>query len=90
VCQPRHKGIDNIYSVAGNRIHDIIEKIYNNKATQVDLKLELDSIISDCKLMGLEFPDQKIANNWTTAMYHFVINFIKLNNKFKTEQFFLI
>lgn len=89
VCQPRHKGIDNIYSVAGNRIHDIIEKIYNNKATQVDLKLELDSIISDCKLMGLEFPDQKIANNWTTAMYHFVINFIKLNNKFKTEQFFL-
>jgi ATP-dependent helicase/DNAse subunit B len=89
VCKPRRKGIDNIYSVAGGKLHDIIEKIYNNKATQIDLKQELDNIISDCELLGLEFPTEQIANNWKTAMYHFVNNFTKLNRKFKTEQFFV-
>ena len=58
VCKPRRKGIDNIYSVAGGKLHDIIEKIYNNKATQIDLKQELDNIISDCELLGLEFPTE--------------------------------
>jgi ATP-dependent helicase/DNAse subunit B len=83
------KGIDNIYSIAGGKLHDIIEKIYNNKATQIDLKHELTDIISDCELLGFEFPTEQIANNWKNAMYHFVNNFTKLNRTFKTEQFFL-
>lgn len=89
VCKPRKKGIDNIYSVAGQRIHEIIEKIYNNNANKIDLQQELYNIISDCKLLGLEFPDAKIANNWEKSMYHFVNNFIKMDQKFKTEIFAL-
>ncbi len=83
------RGKDNIYSIAGSSIHDVLENIYNDKATKDDLIKAYEGTMKKCEMFGIKFPTEQIENNWKADMGHFVYNFEKINLRAITEQFIL-
>ncbi len=89
VGEDRTRGKDNIYSIAGSEIHDILENIHNNKADVSELKGVYDGIITKSELFDIKFPNENIENNWRGDIEHFVENFKKIDKKMITEKHFV-
>lgn len=73
---------DNIYSFAGTRIHDILDRIYNSKL-EYDLDIieeEFKDFMMECYLEGYKFPTEKTEANWMADMTHFVSNYQKMHS----------
>lgn len=88
------KGADNIYSIMGTKVHDTLEAITHNKATEADLLPALQSELDDADMFGYDFPkDSKggdsIRDGWIKDMAHFCQTYKKPDGDFKTEEFFL-
>ncbi len=73
---------DNIYSFAGTKIHDILDRIYNEKKTYDldDIQDEFDDFMLECSVFGYRFPTKKTEENWMSDMIHFVSNYKKLES----------
>lgn len=70
------RGSDNIYSLLGGRIHDVLEGITNNKNTTSDLLPAMQQTLEDVDILGLEFPkdrngEDSIRQHWIEDMVHF-------------------
>lgn len=74
---------DNIYSFAGSKIHDIMDRIYNEKKHyDIDrIEEEFEDFMMECSIIGLRFPSDKIEKNWLADMTHFVSNYTKLDSE---------
>lgn len=88
------KGSQNCYSILGTKIHDCLESIMNNKATQKSLLPALQSELEDMKLLGISFPKDRqggdsIKEKWIKDIKSFCNDFIKPSGKFDTEKFVL-
>ena len=88
------KSMDNVYSILGGKIHDVLEDIINNKATKEDLLIALNDELEMLELLGLDFPkDSKggnsIRESWIYDMKHFCNSYEKPDGKFETETFCL-
>ncbi len=91
----RDKGKQNIYGIMGSQIHDVLEKIYNNEATQADLLPALQNELADAGMVGVDFPKDfrggtTIKDNWVCAMQDFCNNFQKFEGQFKTEELVIL
>lgn len=91
----RDKGKQNIYGIMGSQIHDVLEQIYNDKATKEDLLPALNNELADADLMGVDFPKDfrggtTIRDNWVCAMQDFCNNFQKLEGQFITEELVIL
>ena len=89
VGEDRTRGKDNIYSIAGSEIHDILEDIHNDKREVSELKGVYDGIITKSQLFDIKFPNENIENNWRGDIEHFVEHFEKIDKKMITEKHFL-
>lgn len=85
----RDRGKDNVYSIAGSAIHDVLENIYSDKATKDDLIKVYEGTMKKCEMFNIKFPTEQIENNWKADMGDFVHNFEKLDMKGIMEQFIL-
>jgi len=75
------KNDDNIYSYAGSKIHDMLDKIYSeNKEYDIsEIEEEFEFFLMDAMLSGYEFPSENIENNWVADMKHFVKHYNPMN-----------
>ena len=87
-----NRGKQSIYGIMGGKIHDVLEDIYNDRATGDDLLPALQRELADADLIGVDFPkdfrgNNTIRENWVASMTDFCNNFQKINgDKFTTEQ----
>lgn len=88
-------GDENIYGLLGTRIHDVLEKIMNNEATEADLLPAMNDELADCELFGYDFPkdrngESSIRGSWVANMTHFCTTYRRPKaGNYKTEMFFL-
>lgn len=88
------KGSQNCYSIMGTKMHDTLEAIMNDKATEKDLYPALQSELSDIEMLNIRFPKDRngndsIRDNWIKDMTHFCNNFIRPKGKYTTEELFI-
>ena len=88
------KGENGVYGIMGGKVHDKLEEIMNNKATESELITSLKSEIADLDLFGIDFPKDRnggtsIRDKWIADMSHFCTNFVKPKGNFSTEQLVL-
>lgn len=89
------KGQNNIYGLAGGKIHDALELIVNGKKDESCLLPTLNEELDDYEMLGIDFPKDRnggdsIRRGWISNMTHFCENFIKPKGKFITEKFLLL
>lgn len=86
------KGSDNVYSSAGGAIHDCLEKIMNNEATESDLITAIQQEITMWGILGMEFPKDRngldtIRENWLENIGHFCHTYKRpVAGKYITEE----
>lgn len=90
----KDRGDENIYALLGTRIHDTLERLMNNEATEADLLPAMEDELADADMFGYEFPkDSKggdsIREGWIANMTHFCKTYRKPRGAYRTEQFFL-
>ena len=91
------RGENNIYGYAGTKIHDVLEAIMNNKATEADLLPAMQQELEELELIGIEFPKDRngedtIRDSWVKDMEHFCKTYKKPKDdvkNFSTEEFFI-
>ena len=87
-----NRGRQNIYGIMGGKIHDVLEKIYNDVATGADLLPALKRELEDADLIGVDFPRDfrgrnTIRENWIASITDFCNTFEKIpGDDFITEQ----
>ena len=85
-----------IYSVSGGYIHDIIEKLYNNKISYEDMLNEYENSLFVMNCSDLKYnrsdssKNESIASKYENCMRHFFENHNQIDLPHKTEQFILI
>ena len=89
------KGKDNIYAALGGRIHDTLEAIVNNEATEADLLPAMNDELEDMELLDLQFPKDRdggdsIKDNWIKDMTHFANTYRSPRNKQLTTEDLII
>lgn len=94
ILDERDNQIPNIYSVLGGRIHDVLEKMMNNEASEEDLFPAMNQELKDMDMLGIKFPKEKdgsdtVRQGWISDMTHLCNTYTKPKGKFTTEQFFL-
>ena len=94
ILDKRNEQIPNIYSVLGGRIHDVLEKMMNNEATQNDLLPAMNQELEDMDMLGIDFPKGKngedtIRQGWIDDMTHLCKTYEPPKGQFETEKFFL-
>jgi len=82
----KDRGLNNCYGVMGSKIHDVLESIINNEATENELTPALEAELNDLDMLGIEFPNEIIKASWVNDMTHLCNNFIKPKGKFTTEE----
>lgn len=83
------KGVDNIYSFLGSRIHKCLENLQNG--INVDLSYEVKSMIDEAKFLDINFPSESIGNKWENDMLSFASHYQKpIYDKVETEKLFLV
>lgn len=90
----KDRGEDNVYSILGGEIHDILEKIMNCEATTDDIPGVLINGLEKVEELGLKFPKDfkggdAIEKKWVGDMTHFAENFKKPKGDFSTEEFLI-
>ena len=90
----KDRGDQNIYSLLGTRIHDVLEKLMNDEATEADLLPAMKDELEDADLFGYDFPkdsrgESTIRGSWVANMTHFCNTYRRPVGDFKTESFFL-
>lgn len=85
-----NRGTSSIYGILGNCVHDVLEDIVNQKATETDLLPALQRDLADAELLGLDFPHDyrggtSIRNKWIADMTHFCTHYTSPKGNFKTE-----
>ena len=91
----KDRGKNNIYGMLGTRIHDTLEAIVNEKATEADLLPAMNSEFYDLDLMGIEFPKDfkggdSIREGWIADMTHFCNTYKSPRGKdLHTEELFI-
>jgi hypothetical protein len=78
----------------GSRVHDTLEDIINDKATEKDLKPALELELYDLDMLGIDFPkdrkgENSIRDSWVADMTHLCENFVRPNGEFTTEELFI-
>jgi len=74
------RGDKNVYTILGSSIHECLENIVNNKASEADLLPAMQSELETLDMLGLEFPKDikggnSIRTNWISNMTHFCTNY---------------
>lgn len=91
----RDSGKSNIYGIMGNRVHEVLEQIYNDEATGDDLLPALEKDLESAKMLGVDFPRDfkggtSIRDSWIADMRDFCNNFEKLSGDFITEELVIL
>lgn len=73
----KFKGVDNIYSLIGSKVHDIIEECYLDKVKKDELNLMFQEKVLELTLNGFEFPSDKVKDNYVSCVSHYFNNFEK-------------
>jgi hypothetical protein len=94
VLDDKENQIPNIYSILGEKIHDVLEGIMNKKNTVKDLLPAMNQELEDMDMLGIEFPKGKNGNNsiregWIDDMTHLCQSYEPPKGQFETEKFFL-
>lgn len=94
ILDDRENAINNIYGVLGGRIHDVLEAMMNEKASQNDLLPAMNQELEDMDMLGIEFPkgrdgSDSIRQGWIADMTHFCNTYRNPKGTFETETFFL-
>lgn len=89
------KGQNNIYALAGGKIHDALELIVNGEKDESCLLPTLEEELVDYEMLGIDFPkdrnrEDSIRKGWISNMTHFCNTFKKPKGKFITEKFLLL
>ena len=89
------KGQNNIYALAGGKIHDALESIVNGDKDESCLLPTLNEELEDYEMLGIDFPkdrngEDSIRKGWIANMTHFCNTFQKPKGKFITEEFLLL
>lgn len=92
---PKPPQSPNIYGIMGTKVHDGLEKIYNNEAGKEILLPALQSELSNADLLNVDFPrDFKggttIRDNWISDMTNFCNTFEKMDGQFSTEELVIL
>lgn len=85
----KDRGENNCYGIAGTAVHDWLEDIANNKINSDELPNLLQGLLLDLELQGVQFPSEKIKDNWVKDMTHFAEHFEKLDVNGLTEMLVL-
>lgn len=83
------RGPGNVYSVLGGAVHDVLEGITEGTATEKDLRAAVDQELENIEMLGLEFPNEQIKNNWVKDMLHFCETYKHPNGNMLAEQLFI-
>ena len=94
VLNDKENQSQNIWAICGGKIHEVLEKIMNNEATEKDLLPAMDQELEDMDMLGIEFPkgrdgSEVIRDGWIADMTHFCNTYKAPKGKFETETFFL-
>ena len=86
------RGQGNVYSYCGGRVHEVLEDIMNDKATEADLLPAVQKELEDMDIAGIHFPkdrngDDSIRNGWIADMEHFCRTYKRPKGEFETEKF---
>lgn len=85
-----NRGIDNVYTLLGSLIHTGIENIYSEKEDILKFKKDYDNKLLELEMVGMNFPNEKIGDNWKADVNHFISHFNKIDSKMILEKLFLI
>lgn len=90
-----NKGTPNCYSIMGTKVHDTLQALMENKATEKDLLPALQSELDDIDMLNITFPKDRHGNDsikdkWVADMTDFCKTFKKPKGKFQTEQLVLL
>lgn len=94
ILEDKDMAQNNVYAIMGGKIHDVLEKIMNNEATEKDLLPAMNQELEDMDMLGIEFPkgrdgSDSIRQGWIADMTHFCNTYKAPKGKFETETFFL-
>lgn len=86
-------GEDGIYGIMGTSVHDTLEAIMNDRATEADLLPALREELNELDMLGIEFPkdrkgEDSIRDRWVADMTDFCNSFVRPAGQFTTEEFF--
>lgn len=90
----RHQhGDDGVYGIMGTTVHDTLESIMNNRATEADLLPAMQKELAELEMLGIEFPkdrkgEDSIKDRWVADMTDFCKTFVRPKGTFETEEFF--
>lgn len=90
----QHKhGEDGVYGIMGTTVHDTLEAIMNDRATEADLLPAMKSELAELEMLGIEFPkdrkgEDSIRDRWVADMTDFCTTFVRPKGNFTTEEFF--
>lgn len=84
------RGSNNIYAVMGGKLHDVLEGMANGTKTKADLYPAMQAELEDMDMLGIDFPNAQIRDNWIKDISHFceTFDFPDLG-KMETEQLFI-
>lgn len=88
------RGKDNIYSVLGTKLHDVLEMIANYEATEDELLPTIQEELENVEMLGFEFIKDRnggdsIKTGWISDMENFAKTFKFPEGNYETEQLFI-
>lgn len=82
----KEKGIDNVYTILGSFIHDNIQQIHEGKKTLEQFRIDYENKLIELDMLGINFPNSNIEENWKKDIGHFVNTFDKIDKKMLMEK----
>lgn len=89
------RGRNNIYGIAGSKVHEVLENITNGLATEADLLPSIQEELDDMDMLGISFPkdfkgEDSIKRGWVADMEHFAKTYkAPPSNNLSTEELFI-
>lgn len=88
----KERGGENIYSFLGTVCHELCQGIIEGKETNESTLIKFKEALDDTELLGLEWISDKVKNNYSECIIHFLENFsptkaddIKIEEYFEVE-----
>lgn len=74
------RGGENIYSYLGTIAHEIVQDIIENKETKENGVIRFTNAVEEADMLGLVWISDKVKQNYTECVTHFIENFTPLQN----------
>ena len=85
----KKRGKNNVYGITGSMVHDYIENLIKGENKIEHFTEKFQEQLAENELLGLDFPNEQIKDNFVKDVTHFTQNFKKPDGQFLLEKLIL-